>query len=391
TLVDRLVAHGLYAATALLAALLINRVLGAALRKALDEEERLARLVQAAHNWAWEADAKFNVTWLSDEFEVLSGHKREDFLRLGQPGGAVIVRDADYHALVEDVRARRPYRDRINGFRTPDGRLLWTLSSGEPIFDAEGRHTGWRGVSHNITGERLALQQHQRTAGMLDRLLRASPDAICVARIDDGRIRFANSGFCTLVGRSRDELIGRTGRDLGLWPDMSEPRRLAAELAATGIARDFRSAILVHGQWRELLVSAASLDWDGEPATMMIARDITDRERARIEADAILDQASVGIALTRSDHFERVNHQWQAIFGATVPRPAEGAAGLPTLQEVERATQAFERDFERPDGRRITVRLNARALPLAGRSDRDGGPATLWVAEDVTEHRRQQQ
>ncbi|MDP0959262.1 hypothetical protein Q6334_29625, partial [Klebsiella pneumoniae] len=79
------------------------------------------------------------------------------------------------HALIEDIRARRPYRDRINGFRMSDGRLLWTLTSGEPVFDAAGRHTGWRGVSHNITGERLALQQHQRTADMLDRLLRASP------------------------------------------------------------------------------------------------------------------------------------------------------------------------------------------------------------------------
>ncbi|PTT75118.1 hypothetical protein DBR42_29625, partial [Pelomonas sp. HMWF004] len=79
--------------------------------------------------------------------------------------------------------------------------MLWTLTSGEPVFDAAGRHTGWRGVSHNITGERLALQQHQRTASLLDRLLRASPDAICVARFSDGQIRFANAGFCSMVGR----------------------------------------------------------------------------------------------------------------------------------------------------------------------------------------------
>ena len=384
---DRILAHVLIAVAGLASALLLNRILGAALARAISEEARLARLVEAAHNWSWEADARFRVTSLSEEFEALSGHKREDFLRMGEAGGAMLIRDADYHALLEDIRARRPYRDRINGFRTPDGRLLWTLSSGEPVFDAAGTHVGWRGVSHNITGERIALQQHQRTASMLDRLLRASPDAICVARIDDGRIRFANSGFCALVGRSREDLIGRSGRELGLWPDSSEPRRLAAELAATGIARDFRSAILVRGEWRDLLISGASLDWDGEPATMLIARDITERERARIEADAILDHASVGIALTRGDRFERVNRHWQEIFGGTEPLQADGGAGLPAAEEIAGAAQAFERDFARPDGRRITVRFNARSLPShAGHGDR----ATLWVAEDVTEHRRQQ-
>jgi len=386
--VDRLVAHVLIAVGGLASALLLNRILGAALARAIAEEARLARLVQASHNWAWEADPAFRVLSLSDEFEALSGHRREDFLKMGQPGGAMLVRDADYHALLEDIRARRPYRDRVNGFRTPDGRLLWTLSSGEPVFDAAGRHTGWRGVSHNITGERLTLQQHQRTASMLDRLLRASPDAICVARIDDGRIRFANSGFCTLAGRHRDELIGHSGHELGLWPDSREPKRLAAELAATGIARDFRSAILVHGEWRDLLVSAASLDWDGEPATMLIARDITERERARIEADAILDHASVGIALTRGGtQFERVNRHWQEIFGdLSVELPELPAAPLAAGE-----TQAFELDFDRQDGRRITVRLNARGLPaLTGRNETDAERATLWVAEDVTEHRRQQ-
>lgn len=395
-LIDRLVAHFLIATSGLASALLLNRILGTALTRAIGEEARLARLVQAAHNWAWEADAKFRVTMLSDEFEALSGHKREDFLRMGEPGGAMLVRDADYPGLLEDIRAKRAYRDRINGFRAPDGRLLWTLGSGEPVFDANGSHIGWRGVSHNITGERLALQQHQRTANMLDRVLRASPDAICVAHMEDGRIRFANSGFCALVGLSRDELMGHSGRELGLWPDSGEPRRLAAELAASGIVRDFRSALLVHGEWRDVLVSAATLDWEGEPATMLIARDITERERARIEAEAILDHASVGIALTRGERFERVNRHWQEIFGGTEPQLADGHACLPSAQEVASAALAFERDFIRPDGRRITVQFNARGLPatLAGRSegrnDQDCDHATLWVAEDVTERRRQE-
>ncbi|HEY8876417.1 MAG TPA: ATP-binding protein, partial [Roseateles sp.] len=227
---------------------------------------------------------------------------------------------------------------------------------------------------------------------MLDRVLRASPDAICVAHIHDGRIRFANSGFCALVGMPRDELMDRSGRELGLWPDSSEPKRLAAELAASGIVRDFRSGLLVNGEWRDVLVSAATLDWEGEPATMLIVRDITERERARIEADAILEHASVGIALTRGERFERVNRHWQEIFGGPSPQLAAGAASLPAAQQIASAALAFERECIRPDGRRITVQFNARGLPatLAARDDSTAEHATLWLAEDVTTRRRQE-
>jgi len=164
SLEGRVSAHLLLTVGGLASALLLNRILGAALRRAIGEEARLARLVQAANNWAWEADAQFRVTHLSEEFMALTGHSRDEFMRLGQPGGPEIVEDADYPALQDDIRARRAYRDHINCFRALDGRLVWALSSGEPVFDEDGRHTGWRGVSHNVTAERLAQQPQWRAA-----------------------------------------------------------------------------------------------------------------------------------------------------------------------------------------------------------------------------------
>ncbi|PZR18849.1 MAG: hypothetical protein DI538_31705, partial [Azospira oryzae] len=137
---DRVIVHVLVALSALIGALLLHRILGTALRRAMNEEQRLARLVQAAHNWDWEADAQFRFTHLSDQFEALTGLSREEFLRLGQPGGPQIVEDADYPALMEDIRALRPYRDHINCFRSVDGQLSWALSSGEPVFDEDGQH-----------------------------------------------------------------------------------------------------------------------------------------------------------------------------------------------------------------------------------------------------------
>lgn len=393
TLADRVILHLMFAFAGLASALLLNRILGAALRRAIDEEARLARLVQAAHNWEWEADTGLHLTHLSDNFEALSGHRREDFLRLGRPGGAEYVRDADFPAMRADLKARRPYRDRVGCFRSPDGRLLWSLNSGEPVFDKAGVHVGWRGVGHNITSERLAQQQHRRTAELLDRLVRTSPDAIAVARLDDGRLVHANAGFLALIGYSGDEALGRSARELGLWPVSGEAQRLAAALAAAGVLHDFRSAIqLRDGSWRDVLISATTMDWDGQAAAVLVTRDITEAERARIEADAILEHASAGIALTREGLFERVNPHWREIFGGSEPQLAEGSEPLPSAQEIAGGALAFERDFLRPDGSRVTVQCTSRKLPatLAARSESGARAATLWVAVDITARRRQQ-
>ena len=394
-LVDRLIVHSLIACSALIAALLLNRILGAALQRAMAEEQRLARLVRAAHNWDWEADEQFRFTHISEQFEALTGHSRDEFMRLGQPGGPEIVEDADYPALQDDIRARRAYRDHINCFRALDGRLVWALSSGEPVFDEDGRHTGWRGVSHNVTAERLAQQRHRRTADMLDRLMRASPDAICVARLEDGRIVYANAGFQQLVGRDEAELLQRSAFELGLWNELGDARRLRAALAGVGIVRDYRSALqLSDGVWRDVLLSAASFDWDGEPVAVTLVRDITEMELARIEGDAILEHAGVGIGLTRDGRFERVNRRWREIFGGTEPRLADAGDTLPSAQDIASAAQAFERDVLCADGRRITVQFNARGLPATLAASlaqgRRIGEATLWVAEDVTLRRRQE-
>jgi PAS domain S-box-containing protein len=397
-LMDRVLVHGLIAMAALLAAWLLNRILGAALQQALREGERLALLVKAANNWDWEADTQLFVTRLSDNFDALTGHSREEFLQLGRPDGPQPVKDEDFHSLMQDIRARKPYHDRINCFRARDGRLLWMLSSGEPVFDAVGKHVGWRGVSHNITSERQAQQQHRRTADMLDRLISASPDAICVARLDSGRLLFTNAGFRQLVGRPEAELIGRSGLELGLWRDEAEALRLRAAVMASGMVRDHRSALhLADGRWRDVLLSAASFDWDGRPVAVFITRDITEMERGRIEAEAILDHANVGIALKRGGRFERVNPHWREIFGSQALQLADTGQPLPCDQDIADTALAFEREFIRPDGQRITVQLHARGLPetLAshiahGVTDAARDSATLWIAEDVSARRRQE-
>ena len=395
---SRLLGHLLLLACGLLASLVVARLFSNSLGRALDEERRLDELLHMGSDWIWESDASHRLTYISPSFEARSGRSVAEFMRLGNAGGPVALRDADFEQLRHELHQRRPYRDRVITFRCPDGALLCISGSGEPRLDSRGRLVGWWGVGRNVTAERLAQQELRRSQAMLDRLVRLSPDPISVARLRDGRILLVNAGFLQYSGLSEAQVVGRSAVELGLWRDVAEAQRLAEALRGDGMVRNLRSVVHLGEVRRDVLLTAAAFEWDGEPVAVITTRDITDTERARAEGDAILDNASVGIALVRERRFERVNPPFETMFGRAVgtlagqpsavlfPDPAQYEAFAARSDQAQRLGKAIdiEREVVRPDGSVLLARLRARAVD----ERRPCESGAIWVAEDITERRR---
>ncbi|EHR73787.1 signal transduction histidine kinase [Burkholderiales bacterium JOSHI_001] len=377
-------------ALALVAALLRLR---SALRRAQQQEQRQADLVRIASDWTWESDPDGRLRGLSPAFAEHTGRSVDEFLRAGSDGGAVLQDDDQVLALA--LAARLPFRHLLTRYRCADGVLLEVVLSGVPVLDAAGQLTGWWGVGRNVTTERAAERERLRSQAMLDRLVQLSPDAICVASLSTGRQLMVNPGFERLSGWPQAQLLGRSAFGLGLWRDPQEAPRLAQSLRASGWVRDLRSRIYPReGAPREVLITAAAFDWNGEPVAVITTRDITDSEHARVESEAIVNHASVGIALVRDGRFVRVNPQLERMFG----RPAGSLAGQATASLfrsdghhadfVALADPALargevyevERWTERADGSALLVQLRGAAMdpaePVAGGS--------IWVVNDVT-------
>jgi PAS domain S-box-containing protein len=380
-------------------AVVTHRILRRALHVAHSEQGRLADLLRIGSDWAWRIDARGRLVQLSESFETRTGRRRDEFLRLGLPGGPRAEQPS-----IEDLRAtlrsRRAFRDVQWSVRFDDGTLLYMRSSGEPVADAVGKHAGWWGVSRDVTAEIGAAQASVQERELTDRLFRLSPDALSVVDLADGRVLLANAAFVALAGRRHDEVIGRSGRELGLWKDPQDELRMASALAAGGgTLRDWRTAVRTpDGGEREVQVSAASFERDGRPVAVVGVRDVTEAERARREADAILDNASVGIALVKERTFERVNPTFEQMLG----RPVGSLAGqssrvlfpvaeryqqfieLADASHLRGETFDVERELPHADGRRVLVRVRSRAVDP--RQPREGG--TIWILEDITERRQ---
>jgi hypothetical protein len=63
---------------------------------------------------------------------------------------------ADWAAHVAVLDARKPFRDLELCRLDESGRKAWVSVSGEPVFDASGAFTGYRGVAKDITARKRA-------------------------------------------------------------------------------------------------------------------------------------------------------------------------------------------------------------------------------------------
>ena len=128
-------------------------------------EGRLSNLVSLSADWIWEQDAELRFTYFSEGFRIATGIDPAEYI--GNRRGANSRFEVDPELLARhlaQIESHEPFRDFRYGYRRPDGHLCYIRISGEPIFDAEQRFQGYRGVGTDETQATLAAQRVQQLA-----------------------------------------------------------------------------------------------------------------------------------------------------------------------------------------------------------------------------------
>ncbi|QWV99350.1 EAL domain-containing protein [Geomonas nitrogeniifigens] len=138
-------------------------------------------------------------------------------------------------------------------------------------------------IGEKITLRRLVAQQVaalRASERRFSTIFQATPDLLSIASLGDLRLVEVNEAFLRVLGFDREEVIGRSTAELGLWLDAGQPEALLREVARTGVVRDLEVRIRgKSGQELEGLVSADSIDMDGSPFLLTLFKDISERKR----------------------------------------------------------------------------------------------------------------
>jgi PAS domain S-box-containing protein len=135
----------------------------------------------------------------------------------------------------------------------------------------------YRDVTERKHWERALRQSEDR----YQRAFHSSPDSITISLLSDGTFLEVNEGFERITGYSRDEILGRTSLDLGIWADPAARAEIAEILNRDGIVRDYetvfcgKDGVEVVGR-----LSAAIIELNGTECMLATVRDVTDQKEA---------------------------------------------------------------------------------------------------------------
>lgn len=122
--------------------------------------------------------------------------------------------------------------------------------------------------------------RQRESLSYFEKSFHSSPALMSIAGADDNRIIEVNAAFTRAAGLAREEMLGRTTAELGLWVQPAQREDFLQRLARDGVVRDmeieFRSRT---GRVRTLLLNADRIELGGAPCTLKVAIDITERRR----------------------------------------------------------------------------------------------------------------
>jgi diguanylate cyclase (GGDEF)-like protein/PAS domain S-box-containing protein len=255
-------------------------------RSAMEKsEQRFRDLAELSADWYWEQDADYRFLDVSTGAQTMSigeqslvGKHRWDF-----PWTNMTPEAWDAHRAA--LERRELFHDlQLRGLNDK-GELVFISVSGKPVFDSQGRFTGYRGVGRNITQRKRTKRSLREIAERFRSLTELSSDWYWEM---DAELRFTyvSEGIRKVRGIGPETLIGKHRWDYDRVGGDEDMARHRATLEAHLPFRDFVLA-RTNAEGRTTYVSHTGkpiFDDKGDfRGYRGVARDITARMRAEEE------------------------------------------------------------------------------------------------------------
>lgn len=171
----------------------------------------------------------------------------------------------------------------------------------KPAHQGNGTHTngevsGREGADAQ-RGSKIVFLRGSEGAGQMGpgEIFQAIPIALALCEAETGRIRDANGVFLDLVGRSREEAVGRSFDELELWADPAMRQQWNGLLGQPRSVRDAEGRLRTKaGEFRDTLVSADSVRVGERQCFLFGVCDITDRLTKEVQLRQTHKMEAVG-------------------------------------------------------------------------------------------------
>jgi PAS domain S-box-containing protein len=228
------------------------------------------------------------------------------------------------------------------------------------------------GIIRDISERRNTENALRSTERRFAIAFNANPTPSTISTLD-GRFLDANEQFLRTAGFAREEVVGRTALELGLWPNPEDRSELMRRLRDDGFVRGFEAHMRTKtGARRVLNLSVERIELDGQPCLLHSGQDITLRklaENALRESEARLRALSARLESAREEEGRRIAREIHDELGGTLTTlkwnldgMAERLSSPPSPAEVDRIRKSVPMMVDLVESTMMTVRRIASDL-----------------------------
>ncbi|MCF8064348.1 MAG: transporter substrate-binding domain-containing protein [Desulfarculaceae bacterium] len=211
----------------------------------------------------------------------------KSFNKFTHPDDRQAGRDRWRKLLAGDVSINQVEKRYLN----KNGDIVWVMVSNAAIRDEHGNVQYILSHIYDITQRKNAEEALRMSEEKFAKAFNHSPLWVVITTLDEGRYLEANETFFHETGYTREEVIGRTSKDLDLRLSPRDREDLVRRIREKGSVRNLEVKRRVRsGEIRDILLSAEMLPMTGEEAMVVALIDVTDLRRAEKEKEKLESQ-----------------------------------------------------------------------------------------------------
>jgi PAS domain S-box-containing protein len=323
-----------------------------------ESERRFADIINFLPDATYVVNGEGTVIAWNHAIEDLTGVKAHDIVGKGDHAYAIAIHGERRPILLDlifndDPGIRKHYRHlRKNGntftaetvLDTPDAgeRILWLKAS--PFYDRDGRIAGAIESIRDITDRKRAEEELRKSEHKFATVFKSNPVSLTLVSAADGVFVDVNDTFLIHTGFDREEVIGKTAENLGIFADNDVYTQMVSQLRNKGHTEGLELRCRIkNGEIRTCLFSSSVILMGARPHILSTVEDITERKRA----EEVRQQQTRALALLNT----------LAIELASMPsgKPVEKII-LKTLMKMSGAAASWFSDYDPADR---TLRVTA--------------------------------
>ncbi|NPV93478.1 MAG: PAS domain S-box protein [Firmicutes bacterium] len=164
---------------------------------------------------------------------------------------------------------------------THDGVQKTFIANKFPLRDSEGGIYGVGAVITDVTELNLGKEALIQSEERFYKAFHANPNPMSIATLEDGVFMDVNDSYTHSIGYRREEMIGRSVLELGLWDDPEDRAKIIRRLKAGKKVKNCKSRLRTkQKQLRVVMLSMEQISLNGEKCVVTMYLDITELEQA---------------------------------------------------------------------------------------------------------------